>query len=175
MSPAERKEEYTKQGRYYHRREIRSRLQASFQDFQLLNNLNPKDRTKVFAVPESDDRRVLDKQLTDAFQFIYAGLDSTTWFKQLVRDAIQNGEVERGNVEDPYQVDVDLDIEYVTTFQMERTAELIKQRDWHELTPNEIASFLRMASFSTDSFDKIIDTILQDQEESIDCLREQQK
>lgn len=158
--PRKRKDKYTKQERSYYRREIRERTRAALQDFSLLVDTLPEhERGEIFDVEwGSEEQRDLEQHLSDVIQFIYAGMKGRSWFKTILTAGVRNGEVELGNVENAFFVNVGFDVEHTSVNSVSEAAEHIQNEDWGKLDPADLFAFVRFAR-QTKGFN--IETILE--------------
>lgn len=154
-SAEERKEEYTKQQRSYHRREIRNRVQAGIEDFDLLfEHVEKPERERIFseiATEDEDDPTVRwfpSETYAKIFAFLYLGL-SETWgtFDDTLKYGIRLGERCRMSRDASRQKEIIVDyngIRYVdrNTVDIDRVLEKMENKETHEIPDGELRSFL---------------------------------
>lgn len=153
----EREEEYTKQQRSYHRREIRERVKTGVHDFQLIyNHLDDVELQKIFDVgmeEEHEDHLEFVHAMRYALQFCYwAAQESPEWipgmnFEYLLAQAVVSAEQDLNG----RSVNPRFYLNAASTRSIsEQAVEKIKEGKIDALTVGEMYAFLNMYRESLD-------------------------
>lgn len=171
MTDEERKKEYSRQARNYHRKTIRDRVQTAFYDFSLLwKHLDISERDEIF-YPSREQRLETGTDLIDTIAFLYRFLEGDignsqpdTWrlpFKEIVEPGVRKGEKMRHPHGHKVTVDVELTIETETrpiTLRGDAIEELAKG-NVDNLSDAELRTLINWATKKTIQDDSVETTL----------------
>jgi hypothetical protein len=150
-----------RQSAYNRREEIRERVENGFLDFcTLAEEMDLTERAKIFGAQRPrEERAVLEDGIADLIRFLYLGLGRSR-FEQVLREGVQNAEVDLGTAEIPQTTRVELTVDPQQDYSLEETVRHIESQEWHKIDPGGAVGFLQFANQAPD-FDatQILDQI----------------
>lgn len=157
----------SKHSRYERRRSIRDRTRGAFRDFALLAEQLPKqEREKIFETESRQDRHDLEQDLSKTIEFIYAGLGSERRFSRVLEAGVRPAEAERLPPGAHNElISIRFEVEPTPTFDIEATAEHLKNSEVSRVTGDDARGFLAAALAASNEFDsEFIDRVLENRE-----------
>lgn len=136
------------------RRRIRERVREGMRDFRLLaDHLEERDREQIFDVePHSEAQRELEKDVTKAIEFFYAGMGGEADFRSPLKLGVRSGEVKLGHIEYGLDVEPQFSVHARTRSDEYEALEAIKAGEWEHLSARDLFAFIREA-VSKDAID----------------------
>lgn len=135
------------------RRDIRDRLYAGLFDLQLLANVDPTERDKLFG---KIDRGELHESISVLIAFVYSGLDGNIEaIEQMIRSGIYKAE--RGGVEGygGGARDVEVTIDITREYDVEEIYARFEHGSSDDLTPAEIGVLVREGRLDPDDYKRL--------------------
>lgn len=159
LAPVDRKfltgeKEYDhRQSAYNRRGQIRDRIENGLLDFSIIaEELDATERTKIFGAGRPrEEHRDLERGMANLIRFLYLGLGRSR-FEQVLREGVQEAEVDLGTTEIPQTTNVNLDVDPQQNYDLAETAQQIEDQAWEDMGQSAAIGFLRFAT-QTPGFD----------------------
>ena len=165
-SEEEQKEDYTRQGRSYHRTEIRERARAALWDFDLLTDeLDEKEREKIFSPePRTGAGAVLEDEVAGVLQFLCMGMNGSIGFSRPLKRGVANAEARMGTVRSALDVSVRFTIDPVWNGDIQTITGLVEHDQWDRVDISDLPPFIGAAKRADAiDFDKIRDKLAENE------------
>lgn len=135
------------------RRDIRDRLYSGLLDLQLLANVDPSERDKLF---DSLDQAELHESISVLIAFVYSGLGGNIEaIEQMIRSGIYKAE--RGSIEGfgGGARDVEVNIDVTREYDVEEIYARFERNSGDNLTPAEIGVLVREGRLDPDDYEQL--------------------
>lgn len=143
-----RKTDYTEHSKKQKRNRIRRRVRNAILDFTILfEHLDERDRETVFD-PEDDEHEAYTRGITDILAFLHLGtMGYPTPFKHMLARGVSKGEQELAG-SDYRMVNVSFNVDPVGRIDVDEVVEKLDQRQFDEITDEELRAFVRLLAES---------------------------